>query len=101
MPHTKRPPSKTSEVLDVCRENVLLAAIEIIDALIAKSKEGSYQHAKFLFDLLETTPKRAADKDGDDDLPGPSLAEMLIERLQLVDPQHAHAPGLAGGDVRT
>ena len=82
---------ETKQVLDDCRKKVLVAAPAILDSLITKATEGSYQHAKFLFDLLEPAASKRAAKDDDvDDLPGPSLAEMLIERLQLVETQDAN-----------
>ncbi len=76
-----------ADILRACREGVLKAAPDITDALIAKAREGSYQHAKFLFDLV--TAALPKPKDEDDDLPGPSLAEILLERLQLLDPEES------------
>ena len=73
---------ETAEVLRDCRTRVLTAAPEIMTALILKATEGSYQHAKFLFDLLDAPAPQAS---GEEMVPGPSLAEILMERLQLVD----------------
>jgi hypothetical protein len=70
------------------QEKVLAAAPEIFDALIAQAIKGSYQHAKFLFDLLDFAPDESL---AEDDIPGPSLAEILLDRLQLMqtDPRRA------------
>lgn len=76
-----------AQVLQTCRDRVLKAAPDIIDALIAQATKGSCAHAKFLFDLLETAP--AKHKDDEDDLPGPSLAQILLERLQLLEEESA------------
>ena len=80
--------------MEDCREKVLTAAPAIVDALIAKAAEGSYQHAKFLFDFANTAPVRQ--KDDEDDIPGPSLAEILIERLKIIEAEDA-AAALADG----
>ncbi len=52
---------------------------EIVEALLAKAKHGSYLHAKFLFDFAGLTcssdEERAARE--------PSLAELLLEKLAL------------------
>ena len=70
-----------SEALRECQNRILVAAPVITDALIEQAKKGSYQHAKFLFDLAFPPAPKSAAKDGDEELPGPSLAETLLERL--------------------
>ena len=71
-----------SEALRECQNRILVAAPAITDALIEQAKKGSSQHAKFLFDLAFPPAPKAAAKDGDEDeLPGPSLAETLLARL--------------------
>lgn len=68
-----------SDVLSQCREMVVEHAPEITQALIDKAIDGSYQHAKFLFDFaFPPAPKRS---DEEEDLPGPSLAEILLASL--------------------
>lgn len=76
-------PTKTqSEALRECQNRILVAAPVITDALIEQAKKGNYQHAKFLFDLAFPPAPKSAPKDGDEEeLPGPSLAETLLERL--------------------
>ena len=75
-----------AEVFQRGREAVLDAYPDIIDALIAQAKKGSYQHAKFLFDLVDTAPAKQAEEES---LPGPSLAEILLERLQIIEAEDA------------
>lgn len=59
---------------------VLEHAPEITQALIDQAIEGSCQHAKFLFDFaFPPEPKR---QDEEEELPGPSLAEILLARLE-------------------
>ena len=71
------------EIAQQCREMVLESAPEITEALIKKAMEGSQQHAKFLFDFaFDAAPK---DADDEDDLGGPSLAEILLERLRQLE----------------
>ena len=83
-PETRSEARKTkAEVARQGEQLVIEAYPDILDALIAKAKEGSYQHAKLLFDLVDAAPSKP--KDDADDLPGPSLAEILIERLQLME----------------
>lgn len=79
---------KNKKTMAQCYEAIFNAAPDIVDALIGQAKSGSCPHAKFLFDLVEAIPAREK-KEKDDDLPGPSLAEMLLERLQLVEGQDA------------
>jgi hypothetical protein len=74
-------------VLSDCRKKIIEAAPEIADALIAQAKSGSCPHAKFLFDFADAIPEKP--KDDDDDLPGPSLAEILLERLQIVEEEES------------
>ena len=80
---------EVKEVFGQCRERALQATPEIVDALIKQAKGGSYQHAKFLFEFVQAEAPREKE---DDDLPGPSLAEILLERLQLIDPEDPDAP---------
>lgn len=71
---------KDSEVRSRCRQMVAANAPEITQKLIEKALEGSHQHAKFLFDFAFA--EAAKGKDDEDELPGPSLAEILLERLR-------------------
>ncbi|MGH9523535.1 MAG: hypothetical protein ACRD3E_13495 [Terriglobales bacterium] len=71
------------DVVRQCQQMVVENAPEITAALIKKALEGSQQHAKYLFDFaFEAAPKQA---DDDDDIPGPSLAEILLERLRQLE----------------
>lgn len=74
---------KQSDVVPLCQELVAKNALEITQALIEKALEGSYQHAKFLFDMAFSAAQKAAK--GEDELPGPSLAEILLERLRELE----------------
>lgn len=78
-------PLTKAEVFRQGEQKILQAHPKIVDALIEQARKGSYQHAKFLFDLVDAVPTRPKDDDGE--VPGPSLAEIVMERLQLVDPQ--------------
>lgn len=82
--------NEKNEVFRQGQQRVLDAYPEIIDALVAEAKEGSCQHAKFLFDLVQAAPEKKRDQE-DDDNPGPSLAEILLERLQTLEEEDAAA----------
>jgi hypothetical protein len=88
-----RRPNK-AEVFRQREQKILEAHPEIIDALIEQAKKGSYQHAKFLFDLVDTTPAKQAEEES---LPGPSLAEILLERLQIIEAENAAEAGSESG----
>lgn len=69
-------------VEDACSDAVLrvMKAVPIIlDKLIEQAKGGSYQHAKFLLDWAKIEPEyqRPSQKET-----GPSLAQMLLDRLR-------------------
>lgn len=53
------------------------AELDIIDAVIDKALEGSYQHAKFLFDYVGLSHQPGSEQSE------PSLAQVLLERLGL------------------
>jgi hypothetical protein len=84
-------PEKQSEarrIADARREGVdtaLSAYREIVDALVKQAKGGSCPHAKLVFELLERKMAKAAVED-DEEEEGPSLADIVLERLQLVAP---------------
>lgn len=50
----------------------------ITQALIAQAEEGSYQHARFLFEFAGFTGFPRAEGEGE-----PSLAALLLRELQL------------------
>ncbi len=85
---------RKTDVVAQCRDQVFEAAPEIIQALIAEAKRGSCPHAKFLFDFAEAIPPREK-KDKDEERHGPSLAEVLLERLDLMEPLDAAGPSEA------
>ncbi len=70
--------------------DVVRAVPRIVPALIDEAADGSYLHAKFLFDFAGiSTPERAPDD-------GPqSLAAILLERLALDDERDAFADATA------
>ncbi|HLH09178.1 MAG TPA: hypothetical protein VKW78_18215 [Terriglobales bacterium] len=72
-------------------ERVLAAFPDILDKMVEKAKEGSLQHAKFLFDWAKLEPSFPDEQTAD--CSGPSLAKMLLDRLQedtaKSDPAHA------------
>lgn len=84
-PETRKPPGDkkkkpAGQVKQECTQRVVNEMEEIIGALIKKAKDGSSQHAKFLFDFAgveegggeeESSPGREAE----------SLAELLLRRL--------------------
>jgi hypothetical protein len=47
-----------------------------------------------LFDLVDTTPAKQAEEES---LPGPSLAEILLERLQIIEAENAAEAGSESG----
>jgi hypothetical protein len=73
-----------ASTLKECRQTVIDHLPAITQAMIDQAKDGSCQHAKFLFDLVNAIPAKATDDD-DDDIPGPSLAEILLERLAALE----------------
>ena len=75
--------TKELEVRSQCQKLVIENALEITQKLIDKAMEGSQQHAKFLFDFAFADARST--KEEDDDLPGPSLAEILLERLRQLE----------------
>ncbi len=70
--------------------DVVRAVPRIVPALIDEAADGSYLHAKFLFDFAGiSTPERQPDD-------GPqSLAAILLERLALEDEHDAFADATA------
>lgn len=61
------------------------SAPDIVKKVIAKAQEGSYQHAKFLFELAGIDLARGAEEDGDGE--NESLAAFL--RRELTAPPEA------------
>lgn len=68
----------------------------IVEALVKQAEQGSVPHAKLVFELLEfcSASKRQEDEE---EPSGPSLAEYLIEQLQLQPPPEG-APGTTSED---
>ena len=91
-----------SDALRRGREQVFVDWPEIVRTLCEQAKKGSYQHAKFLYDFAFTAPaKRVAhDKDQEDEeLPGPSLADLVMERLNEFLVTEADAPPTMDADA--
>lgn len=59
------------------QETIWLSAPEIINKLIAKAKEGSYQHAKFLFDLAGIDLQDRPDEEEEEG----DLAALLMNEI--------------------
>jgi hypothetical protein len=74
---------RIDEVRQQNNNRILDAYPEIIDAIIEQAKNGSYLHAKFLFEQLETPA--VTKSDDDDSHSGPSLAEILLSRLTILE----------------
>ena len=64
----------------------------ILVALVEKAKEGSLPHAKFALEYAELMPEDEATKE-EDELPGPSLAEMLLSKLAVLEEQPGEEAG--------
>jgi hypothetical protein len=75
--------NSSCEVQRECRERVWRAAPRIMDALIEQAGKGSCQHAKFLFDFAFAAAAQLSEPE-EEDLAGPSLAEILLERLDAL-----------------
>ncbi|MGI9100926.1 MAG: hypothetical protein ACR2IF_00650 [Terriglobales bacterium] len=76
---SKIPPSPPAQdALAAIRD----AKNDIVAALIAEAKGGSYQHAKFLFEFAGISD---AGPD-EDDVTEESLAEFFVKQLRLADP---------------
>ena len=78
---------RQSDIARQCREMVIERAPEITHALIDKAIEGSYQHAKFLFDFAFPPAPKGSDEE--EELPGPSLAEILLASLAELEEEPA------------
>src|SRR5690349_635416 len=63
------------------REQVLAAYDEIVEKLVEQAKQASVPHAKLCFELLDARSRKTADDDEDEDCT--SLAEYILEQLQL------------------
>ena len=80
-------PEKQSEarrIADIRRqglETALAGYGEIVEALVKQAQQGSCPHAKLVFELLERKLAKASD---DEEEEIPSLADYLVERLQIV-----------------
>ena len=72
------PPRPPRPALQAIRED----QDEIVEALLAQAKKGSYLHAKFLFEYGGLT----SGSDEERALHEQSLAETLIERLRALHP---------------
>lgn len=73
----QRKPGKAQPDFDPARA-VERALPDIVDALITQAREGSHQHARFLFEFagIARFPQPAAEEEE-------SLAALLIRELQL------------------
>jgi hypothetical protein len=69
--------SNADTALYQARDRVIDEMPKIIDAIIKKALDGSYQHAKFLLDFAGSEPAAQA-AGGDEE----SLAAMLIKELR-------------------
>jgi hypothetical protein len=69
--------TRTEDACADAVERVLEAVPEILDAMIEKAKGGSQQHAKFLFDWAKLDPTFTSEEEES----GPSLAQMLLDKL--------------------
>ena len=96
--HSPKPGATPRDALSTIRG----AELDIVDAVVAKAREGSYLHAKFLFDYAGMT------RAGDPPQSEPSLAQVLLQRLGLdpeMAPEHAGDVGnvdeiLVNGEAR-
>jgi hypothetical protein len=70
--------SNVDAALWSAREEVVEALPFIVRKLIEKAKEGSHQHAKFLFDFAGSGPADGVMRSADDD----SLAALLMKELK-------------------
>ncbi|HUS20244.1 MAG TPA: hypothetical protein VMZ25_11400 [Terriglobales bacterium] len=81
---------KTGSALEQELSNAIRsAAPEVVRNVINKAQEGSYLHAKFLFELagLDLRQGAGADEDGAE-----SLAAYLLRELREPDHNDAEAP---------
>jgi hypothetical protein len=74
--------AKQTDILHSARQRVWADWPEIVGALTEQAKQGSCTHAKFLYEFAFTTDAKCASEE--EELPGPSLAEILIEKLNEV-----------------
>lgn len=65
------------------REQVIAAYDDIVEKLVEQAKEASVPHAKLCFELLDARTRKTEDEEEEDST---SLAEYLIEQLQLEPP---------------
>lgn len=61
----------------------------IVKSVVAKAQEGSYLHAKFLFELVGIDLKQGADEAGE----GESLAAYLLRELKQQEAEESPAAG--------
>ena len=65
------------------QQHVRSRELEIAQALTnCAIQSGSYQLAKFLFEYAELMPEKRARSEEEEELPGPSLAEMVLAKLR-------------------
>lgn len=67
---------------------MLAAYPDIVDKLVEQAKQASVPHAKLCFELLDARARKSDDEDEED---GTTLAEYLIEQLQLTPPPNEDA----------
>ncbi len=94
---------KTSRRIAEARESgldiVLDAYPKIVGALVKQAEGGSCPHAKLVFELLDPATKRGAVTPDEEEPPRQSLAEYLIEQLQLEPPPDSAADGACPGST--
>ncbi len=77
---------------EACRramDAIVCACPEIVEAQIAKAREGSYLHARLLFDFAGLSGALGAPDSAADD----SLARVLLRELQIEDETSEDAAG--------
>ena len=77
-------------IADIWRQGLdtaLDAYPKIVAALVEQAIDGSCPHAKLVFELLDRKLSKAGEEEVDDETP--SLAEYLLERLQIAPPDGA------------
>lgn len=86
------PPATADLAYAIARQAIVASAPTIVEEVIKKAKEGSYLHAKFLFELAEIAPPSQSPADAEaspaqDHSPehGLSLAQLLLSRLEAGD----------------
>jgi hypothetical protein len=72
-------PSDAISLEEELNQTIRQAAPGVVAKVLEKAREGSYLHAKFLFDLAGLDLKRTED---DEESDGESLASFLMKELR-------------------